>query len=77
MGLEPAEYNIFTHGQGKYIKTVWYAEANGLRVEYVTTDPDLKLWIDHILTMREVGIALVDETRTMRANSRRDRRGNE
>lgn len=54
----------------------WRAEHLDLTVDLVLDHPDQTLWADPISTMREVGIALVDETRTMRANTRRDRRWN-
>lgn len=54
----------------------WFAEHLDLTVDLVLDFPDQTLWADPISTMREVGIALVDETRTMVANTRRDRRWN-
>lgn len=59
------------------VSRTWYAEAYGVTVTYTTEDLHLELYRDVICNMREVGVALVDETGTMRANNRRDRKGNE
>lgn len=77
MQLEQANYMNYGDGHGKIIKTVWSATAYGVVVTLTTTDPDLTLYASPIYNMREVGIALVDETGTMRVNKRRDRLGNE
>lgn len=78
MELERAEYEDRSRwGDREPIARTWIATAYGVSVTYTTSDLELVLYADPISTMREVGIALVDETRTMRANQRRDRKGNE
>lgn len=67
--LREASYYRFEDG-----RTLWTATRLDLEVELLVDDPDLVLYADPINTMRQVGIALVDHTGTMRANTRRDRR---
>lgn len=55
---------------GQYL---WRGEAHGEVANFVTNDPDLKLYVSPIFTMREKGVALVDENGYMRVNRRRDR----
>lgn len=51
----------------------WTAEAHGVRLEYVSYDPDAEYWVSPIWTMREKGVALVDKSGAMVKNVRRDR----
>lgn len=69
-GLRQADYEDLDFPGGR----MWYASHHDLRVTLITKDLDLVLWADPFGNMREVGIALVDESGTMRANTRRDRR---
>ena len=61
----------------KGTKVVWTATAFDVTVSVTTNDQDLTLYAQPIHTMREVGVALVDESGNMQANRRRDRKGNE
>jgi hypothetical protein len=76
MNLPQAECTNYGNGQGNVV-IKWSATAYGVTVTFTTTDPDLTLYASPIYNMRQVGIALVDETGTMRVNNRRDRLGNE
>lgn len=67
--LDQAESWILEDG-----RVWWVSDRLDLTVDLVTEDQGLTLWADPINTMREVGIALVDHTGTMRSNTRRDRR---
>lgn len=75
--MELAEFLDSSNGHGDIIRRTWSATAHGVTVYHTTEDLDLTLYASPIYNMREVGIALVDETGTMRVNKRRDRNGNE
>jgi hypothetical protein len=51
----------------------WSGEAHGVRAYFTSADETLEIFISPIFTMREKGVALVDQTGTMRVNRRRDR----
>lgn len=68
-GLRPAEMSSGREN-GEY---VWRGEAHGEVAFFTTNDPDLKLYVSPIFTMREKGVALVDENGFMRVNRRSDR----
>jgi len=74
--VEMADYQEVADWGGRVTKKIWTASAWGLTISYTTSNLDLVLFADPIENMREVGIALVDESRVMRANKRRDRKGN-
>jgi hypothetical protein len=66
--LDKAERRISPHSA-----FVFRGSAHGLSIEYRTEDPDVELWVSPIFTMREKGVALVNNEGTMVANVRRDR----
>jgi hypothetical protein len=75
--MQQARWEEVSDWGGRVTKKKWTASAWGLTVTYTTDNLDLVLFADPIENMRQVGIALVDESRIMRVNRRRDRKGNE
>jgi hypothetical protein len=58
---------------GELMARIWYGEANGTRVKWMTKDIDSEFWVSPILNMRQKGVALVDHSGQMVTNERRDR----
>lgn len=68
-GLRPAGV-VFNPETEEY---TWSGVAHGVRAEFSSVDGSLQLFVSPIYTMREQGVALVDQSGTMRVNVRRDR----
>lgn len=68
-GLRPASVQ-FNPETEEY---TWSGEAYGVRAYFTNVDETLEIFVCPIYTMREQGVALVDQTGTMRVNVRRDR----
>jgi hypothetical protein len=56
---------------GQVSMNIWHAEANDCHVSYQTLDLEAEYWVSPILTMREQGVALIDNSGQMVKNSRR------
>ena len=71
--LEPAEYEeVATLGYGT-VRKVWIARANDQVATLTTEDLDAEFYVSPILTMRTIGVALVDSSGSMVTHSVRSR----
>lgn len=72
--LEEADYDDVTTNYGEtFVRRSFHAVAHDVVVSYITADPTMRLWVSPILTMREKGVALVDESGQMIVHRRVDR----
>jgi hypothetical protein len=71
--LEKAEYEeIGTLGKGT-LRKMWVAKANGAIATCTTKDLEAEFYVSPILTMRTIGVALVDSTGAMVDHNTRTR----
>jgi hypothetical protein len=72
--LEKAEFKeVATYGGVQPTQKVWRAKANGEVATLTTEDLEAEFYVSPILTMRTIGVALVDSSGSMVNHTTRNR----